>query len=284
MHMILALSNAHLRRLANRTESSANHALLEAVHWQRGLQNYRTAVSLADPTASQEYGDALVTGSLLSLYYSTTLDGEMAPDAFIVDYEAAVETMLAPLALSHGLRALRMTLGTFTPSSIFASVWALAAPKGSMPIREPKTPDSLFILEMICNLNIGDDMVQEMVRSIADRLAPIMFSSGTAYYRDDILRFGGKAWPHLCQLLAGRSPQAMMLLFCWFKVLGGTRQWWASTRAKSQAEAIKVYLCSLPPPIEDLSAWSFCLVTVFAFESTDLMSTADASNRLTDSR
>jgi hypothetical protein len=263
MHMILALSSAHLRRLyrANKTRD-ASYALLEAVHWQYGLRDHRVALSAAGSNTSQERGDALVTGTLLSMYYTNCLEETVALDAFNIDYDAAVNVMLAPLAVSRGMSVLRMTLGTFTSSSAFGPVFKSGRPDNPMTANDPSVS---LLLHQICQLDNRSAHTNNLIRKVVMILAPMMSPHNIKHHPDHVLSFGGVAYPEIRSLVAKRSPGVMMLLVCWFLSLARTNQWWSNARMKSQSDALKRYLISLTPLASDYNACSDCISAVFDF-------------------
>jgi hypothetical protein len=236
-----------------------SYALLEIIHWQHGLQDYRVALSAAGPTISQMQGDALVTGTLLSMYYTNGLDDTVSLEAFNTDYDAAVYAMLTPLAVSRGMSVLRMTLGTFTSASAFSSVFRPGPPSDS---RVGDGSRVSLPLDKICRLPNDDTYTKGLIRKVADLLAPMMSTHNIKHDPDIILSFGGIAYPEFRTLLTERSLEVMMLRPCWFVSLARTNQWWANARMKSQSDAIKNYLVSLPPPADNQEVWSDCLTAV----------------------
>jgi hypothetical protein len=261
MHLIVALSSAHLRYLRG-MEIDRRYTLLELVHWQCGLRDYRVALSAAGPTSSQEQGDALVTGTLLSMYYTNRLENTLSLEAFDTDYDAAVNAILTPLAVSRGMSVLRTTLGTFTSASAFSSVFR-PGPVDDLSIADGSR--IFLLLDKICRLHNTNAYSKGLTRRVADILAPMVSSSNIENNPDLILSFGGVAYPEIRTLLAERSPEVMMLLLCWFASLAKTKQWWANARMKSQSAALKNHLLSMSPPVHYQDAWSDCLSAVLDY-------------------
>jgi hypothetical protein len=120
MHMVLAVSAAHLKRLhleAFQYDLHQQYSIAEAVHWEQGLQNHRKALAQTDKPDF----DATLATVFLSIVFAFSLDDEISADAYTTIDEEKFRHAIDPMSATLGFRACRQSFGllsTFrTPKS-----------------------------------------------------------------------------------------------------------------------------------------------------------------------
>ena len=121
MHMVLAVSCAHLKRL-HRDASQLRHyqqfSVAEAAHWHTGLQLYQQALTGDEKPDF----DATVATHFLTIAFTFSIDDEIPQDAFTSDDDDKLGHALNPLAATGGFRALRDLFGQFMRTSVWKGV------------------------------------------------------------------------------------------------------------------------------------------------------------------
>lgn len=239
MHLTLALSNAHARKLYGGTELTTQFALAQTVHWQIALQQYRSALRL---TRAKELGDG--DGLAASTYFLTMaglcIDDEMPVDVFET-CPGSISNALEPFALVGSLQSL---LGIF-PQLASTSGWGniLRATAGSFqPLQFEALPPAFTSL---CNLEDGPALDQDMYYIILCHITPLLREPPCKKHLARLFGMIGHVWPELRNRISRREPKALLLFSWWLALLARLDLWWATTRAVSCIRAILTRLAAL---------------------------------------
>lgn len=162
MHMVLAVSCAHLKRLhaePSNMKLYQQYSIAEAAHWQRGLQLYQKllqsrsnssgsrsssrrgspcpmresttwnedsagegAISTPDANAPKLDFDATLATTFLTIIFTFALDDEIPLDAYTDEDEEKFRHAINPMAATGGFRALRDLFGDYMHDSCWKSV------------------------------------------------------------------------------------------------------------------------------------------------------------------
>lgn len=109
MHMVLAVSAAHLKRLyydSSQVDYHQQYRIAEASHWDRALHFHRKAFSDHVPNF-----DATLATTFLAIIFTFSLDDQVSADAYISDDKDKFQHALEPSAATLGFRALRGYFG-----------------------------------------------------------------------------------------------------------------------------------------------------------------------------
>lgn len=123
MHLVLAVSSAHLKRLhsdASQLHLYQRFSIAEAGHWQAGLQLYRQALT----TTGKPDFDATLATTFLTIIFTFSLDDDIPQDAYAGEDDEKLRHAINPLAATGGFRALRDVFGQFMKASVWKPVLA----------------------------------------------------------------------------------------------------------------------------------------------------------------
>ena len=104
MHMVLAISAAHLKRLHDgcfEDDVRQGYAVAEATHWAQALQHHRKTLDDRVPDL-----DATLATTFLSIMFSFSLDDDVPPDAYMSNENGNFQRAMRPIAAVMGFRAL----------------------------------------------------------------------------------------------------------------------------------------------------------------------------------
>ena len=247
MHMTLAVSCAHLKRLVSRDVSPGLHqryAIAEASHWQSGLQLYRQTLN-----GKTHDFDGTITATFLSIIFTFSLDDEIPQDSFAADDPEKLMHAINPLAAAGGFGALRDVLG----ERMLDSVWRSALmdsddDKGTFSTDTPGTAGLPSAFVNLCELHESSSSENNPYHTIVRLLAPLLRLKPASNNFTKLIAYSGRTWHYFRPLLLGKDPRALLLLSHWFALMRQIDQWWIITRARTECLAIVNYLCQLRDP------------------------------------
>lgn len=243
MHLTLAVSSAHLKRLVPRALNPRLHqcyALAEASHWQRGLRLYRAALA-----ARHHDSDATITATFLSIIFTFALDDALPPDSYAAaDDPDKLTHALNPLAATAGFGALRALLG----ERILDSVWRAVLldsddAHGTFSTDTPGVAGLPAAFVHLCELDPSSNADNNPYHTIVRLLTPLLRLRPDGHNFTKLIAFSGRTWRAFRPLLCRRDPRALLLLAYWFALMRQVGQWWIATRAETECVAIVEYLC-----------------------------------------
>ena len=241
MHMTLAVSAAHLKRL--RADVPTTHdAVSEAQHWQQGLLLHRK--ELAEPP--HEYDtryDARVETTFLTIIYLCALDDRLPLDAFLNGSEETLLHAISPMAACNGFRALRINAGPLTHSSVWLPVLTATDDAQRSFSNEAPGPDGLpAAFVELCGIGADSTVDNNDYHRIVRYLTPLLRLKPDVSNFAKLFSFAGRSWLNFKPLLLRRDHRALLLMSYWFGLLHQIDQWWLTVRAQSECAALVAYL------------------------------------------
>ncbi|KAK0353874.1 hypothetical protein LTR91_014168 [Friedmanniomyces endolithicus] len=260
MHMLLAVSSAHLQRLTRASttpEESRRSTLAEAEHWHNGLALYRAALASPasrNPTAHNV--DALIGTTFLSVIFAFALEDQIPANAFLTNYDEAVAHALSPLAAGSGILALDHAVPMQS-----AVAWMPVLRKGNDRVgtytdQSPGTAGLPPAFVRLCGVDEQSCAVNNEYHSILRLLAPLLRLERSVEHFTKLIAFGGRTFGLFRPLLRKRDARALLLLAYWIALLRQLDQWWLNVRVRSSCAAIVTYLRTVGDPgVEALLAF-----------------------------
>ena len=242
MHMTLAVSCAHLKRLVPRDSNLSLHqryAVAEASHWQSGLHLYRKAL------AGKEHDfDGTITATFLSIIFTFALDDEIPQDSYAADDPEKLMHALNPLAATGGFGAIRNVLG----ERILDSVWRAVLfdsddDQGTFSSETPGIEGLPTAFIDLCGLDESSNSENNPYHTIVRLLTPLLLLRPDGNNFTKLIAFSGRAWRYFKPLLFRRDARVLLLIAYWFALMRQVDQWWIATRARTECLAIVKYLC-----------------------------------------
>ena len=250
MHMMLAVSSAHLKRFvpaSNTLEGRRPYAIAEARHWQNGLALYRSALATSAARVKQNV-DALISTTFLSVIFAFALEDRVPLNAFVGDYDNAVAHALSPMAAGSGIIALGQTVQVHD-----SIAWMPVLRKGNDRVatytsQTPGTEGLPRALVELCDINEDSTSANNEYHSIVRMLTPLLRLERSVEHFVKLIAFGGRTFSLLRPLLKRRDAKALLLLSYWFALVRQVDQWWLNVRATSSCLAIVTYLVTISDP------------------------------------
>ena len=244
MHMTLALSAAHLRRLyaaSAQEQLQQQSALAEATHWQEGLQIYQKEIQ-----ASNRDFDAMVATTFLTIIFTFALDDNVPVNAYETSNDDSLHHAISPMAATGGFRALRHVFGEFMNDSVWKTVLIATDDEvGTFTNNRPRTTSLPFAFIDLCDLDEASNSENKPYHKIIRHLTPLLQLEPSVENFGKFFAFSGRTWPEFQALLLRRDPRGLLLASYWFALLRQIDQWWLTPRAKSECVAIVTYLLQL---------------------------------------
>ncbi|KAK1058953.1 hypothetical protein LTR74_013010 [Friedmanniomyces endolithicus] len=242
MHMLLAVSSAHLKRLTLASitpEASRRSSLAEAEHWHNGLALYRAA--LASRSTAHNV-DALIGTTFLSVIFAFALEDQIPANAFLTNYDEAVAHALSPLAAGSGILALDQAVPMQS-----AVAWMPVLRKGNDRVgtytdQSPGTAGLPPAFVQLCGMDERSSAANNEYHSILRLLAPLLRLERSVEHFTKLIAFGGRTFGLFRPLLRKRDARALLLLGYWIALLRQLDQWWLNVRVRSSCLAIVTYL------------------------------------------
>lgn len=247
MHMTLAVSCAHLKRLFWQSGNSSlyqRYAFAEASHWQSGLQLYRRALSGKDHDF-----DGTITATFLSIIFTFALDDDLPQDSYTADDPEKLTHAINPLAATGGFGALREVLGARMMDSVWKAVLMDSDDdKGTFSVDSPGISGLPTAFVDLCELNDASNSGNNPYHTIVRLLTPLLQLKPEVHNFTKLIAYNGRTWRHFKPLLLQRDPRALLLISYWFALMLPVDQWWIATRVRTECLAIVNYLCQLGNP------------------------------------
>ncbi|KAF2716730.1 hypothetical protein K431DRAFT_234731 [Polychaeton citri CBS 116435] len=250
MHMVLAISAAHMKRLAGGCHArtvTPSYEAIEAKHWQHGLQMYQA--KLSSPNGVRGEFDSIVATTVLSTFVSYAIDDEVPRDVFSNLNKDAFDSALSPLGATSGFRALRILYGEFDAQSSWAPVlYAADDDLATFTTETPGTSGMPRAFVHLCGLNERSNSQNEPYHRLLRLLTPLLRLPYNKNNFAKLMAYMGRTWSEYKPLIGKRDPIALLLLSYWFALLRQMDQWWLQRRARTECNAIVAHLSENPDP------------------------------------
>lgn len=218
--------------------------LLEATHWERGLQLHRESLAQPRKVSAHEDQDAVLATTFLQIMYTFALDDRVPTTAISSDSNEYLH-FLAPLAAIGGFRGLFQIYQELEPDSKWGPVLNStedAAATFTHPASGTSGLPKAFV--RLCELNEDSAPDNSPYHRIVRLLTPVLKLPPDEENFATLFAFLGRTWPDLKPLLLKKDAKALLLLSYWLALLRQVDQWWLRTRARTACAAIVAYLRS----------------------------------------
>lgn len=251
MHMVLAVSAAHLKRLMPKVSQPRQHKRyheMEIRHWHTALKLYQAELSSTKALWKHNM-DSIVATTFLATIFTFALEDELPIDFFDKAEPADMMFALNSLAASNGVKALQSSFTIGDGISIWTPIFRDADDKcGTHTSVEPGIRGIPTAFVELCEFNGESTSETNPYHAIVRMLVPLLQSGGEVEHFGRLIDFGGRTWPFWRPLLLEKDSRAMLLLAHYFTLLGTVDQWWLVTRSKSECAALVHYLSDDPDP------------------------------------
>lgn len=244
MHVVLAVSCAHQKRLSLNEMTSQTYGYVEAEHWSHGLRSFREHLGKPDSNKG-----ALVASIILIICYTFALDDELSPDAIFQTDESSYNRILDPLAATAGFRALSSITTEMEQVSIWAPILCSTDDEQhSFTSERPGVRGVPRAFVELCELNEMSNPTNNPYHRIIRHLTPLFSLEPSAENFPTLFAFCGRTWHNFKPLLAEKDPRALLLIAYWFALIRQIDRWWLSTRVKTACRVITNYLKTVQNP------------------------------------
>ena len=252
MHSVLAITNSHLKRLyCSDQDSVVKHRILEADHWQCALQLYRNEIQCINSQQRSNAGktDALFSTALLSVIFTFAADDEIQPDIITTGDEGSLLEAFNTFLSMTGFQALILFLPYMDISPSWEAVLSSADDEANSFSSEASSIDDLPIAFVrLCGLTSASSPTSNVYHKLLRALTPILLLEPGRQNIPKIFAYIGRVWHPARSLFITKDPIALLFLSWWLTQLRQLDLWWATTRARSQSQAIVNYLRTLERP------------------------------------
>lgn len=234
------MSCAHRRRVAGDVTT-----LLEATHWERGLQLHRQSLAQPRAVSTHEDQDAVLATTFLQIMYTFALNDQV-PITAVSSGSNEYLRFLAPLAATGGFRGLFQIYQELNPDSKWGPVLdSTEDAAGTFTYPSPGTSGLPKAFVRLCGLDENSTSDTSPYHRIVRLLTPVLKLPPAEENFATLFAFLGRTWPDFKPLLLKKDPIALLLLSYWLALLRQVDQWWLRTRAKTACAAVVAYLqCS----------------------------------------
>ena len=249
MHSILAVTNSHLKRLyCSDQDAVVKYKILEANHWQYALHLYRNEIQCISnqQRSNVDKTDALFATALLSVVFTFAADDEIRPDTITSGDEGSLLEAFNTFLSMTGFQALILFLPYMDISPSWEAVLRSADDEVSSFSSDAARLDDLPIAFVrLCGLTPTSSPTSNIYHKLLRALTPILLLEPGRQNIPKIFAYIGRVWPSARSLFITKDPIALLFLSWWLTELRQLDLWWATTRARSQSQAIVNYLRTL---------------------------------------
>lgn len=255
MHMVLAVSSGHQRRLLDvhgQQKQLRTLEFAEAGHWHRGLQLYQADLARkVQPSngASKSGFDAIVAAMLITIVFTFALeDGSAHNDRPASDNEF-ITRILNPMASTGGFKALQLIYDAPSNGSPWAQVFYAADDDvGSFTSDEPGVEGLPPAFVRLCELDEFSTSHENPYHKILRHLTPLLEMKVNPENMNKIFAFGGRMHKVFRPLVIQKDVRALLLLSWWLALLRQVDEWWVKAWARTSCRSVVAHLSSLQDP------------------------------------
>lgn len=254
MHMVLAVANAHQKRLYymdNRESSRTDLPIAEAGHWQVALTMYQEEVERLrnGATIGQDGADALLGTNLLSTVYTSTVGDDVPIDIFLTGDEHVILEVLSPMIHSGGFPVLLSLLPDIETTSRWMAMLNTADDnEHTFTDYSPGIRGLPAAWISLCELTPESTCDNSPYLRLLKTLTPLLRLKLGRADMPKLFAYIGRNWAHSKHLFISKDPIALLFIAWWLALLRQLDLWWITTRASTKCAAIVKYLRSLNDP------------------------------------
>jgi hypothetical protein len=241
LNIILALSAAHLKVSSSGGEVDI-YENLESLYWDTALSQYLDRLRRADTSDIE----ATIATCILTVIYTFSMEADIPRDAYMTSDPERLQTLLNPLAVAGGFRAIKTVVGDFLHDSCWRDL-----------LQSTDDADGTFSSDAtgvhglapafveLCELDQSSNPDNNPYHAVVRLLSPLLRLTPTSDDFGKLIAFSGRAWPHLQPLVAQMDDRCLLLLAYWFALMARLDQWWITPRAQGECSAVVAHLGQL---------------------------------------
>lgn len=244
LHSILAVANTHQAQfLSDRTELS-----LAATRFRhKAIQLYRRQLS---GRICKHNMDVLLSTCILVGMFSFSTDKRPLRDSWVFSDDP---TAMNWLSVQGGLWSLLTVVSPWLEESVWRDSFREASDyqvfENLQSGREGLDPELADLCDIDETTTAETNAFYWPLRMLCPMLA--ISRSDLSPSRSDISRitnFMGRLLPDYLALLRAKEPRALLILSYWLALLSSVGEWWIESRARSECQAICMFLEHNPDP------------------------------------
>jgi hypothetical protein len=251
MHMVLAVSSGHQRRLLQTHGQKAQLrelGIVEASHWQDGLQLYQGELVRKDPPpgpARTDFDSMIAAMFLTTVFTFASEDGTLDIDSTTGDDDFG--RILSPMASTVGFKALQATGTGLSSDSPWISVFHAAAnSSGSSTIDEQGIKGLPPAFVQLCELDENSSSHDNSYHKILQHLTPLLKMKMDSRNTNKIFSFGGRLHATIRPLVEAKDIRTLLLLSWWLSLFRIADKWWTTGWARACCKSIVAHLTPIP--------------------------------------
>ncbi|KAJ9606462.1 hypothetical protein H2200_009423 [Cladophialophora chaetospira] len=250
MHAINGVAADHLCHLLPQAQHPVQHCqsqLASVYHWQRAFELVREELSTR---VTRDNMDALMSSIMLIGVHQFMLAGT-TPDpskSFIYAPVHQREDGLNWLQINRGFTAMQAALGTSMRESVWFPVLVDSDIKEqSAKIMNPEAGDDTHALFIdFCEVTPASSPKNNAYYDALQCLLFLRMLKPSINNFNKLITFIGVIENEFLRLLIERERRALLILAHWLGLMSELKQWWHSSRCKSECLAITTFLMHDP--------------------------------------
>ncbi|KAM0712318.1 hypothetical protein Q7P37_011413 [Cladosporium fusiforme] len=254
MHMAIAVSSGHQRRLLGKSSQSKKLRTLEfdeVNHWQSGLQMFQTELSRRNPTPGPNCldFDSMVAAIFLTIVFTFAMHDGNGDRNSITDDEDFVQRIITPMSSTGGFRALQAIRDGPIETSLWIPIlYASDDADGSFTSSTQGTEGLPPAFVQLCELDENSSSDTSSYHAILRHLTPLLKMEPTPRNLSKLFAFSGRLHRTFRPLVAENDPRGLLLLAWWLALLRQIDEWFVRAWAESACNSIVAYLSTAPDP------------------------------------
>jgi hypothetical protein len=263
MHMVLAVSSGHQRRLLDvygQQKQLRALKVAEASHWHQGLQLYQADIArkVRPSEVTSDTGfDTVVAAMYLTIIFTFALEDGSAHTGRPASDNEFITRVLNPMASSRGFKALQIIYGAPSRNSPWAVIFNAADNDlGRFTSGEAGTEGLPPALVRLCELDDSSTSEGNSYHKILRHLTPLLDIEQDPKNLNKIFAFGGRMHTTFRRLVLQKDTRALLLLSWWLALLRHIDEWWVKAWAITSCRDLVTYLSTVSDPrIQDFLAY-----------------------------
>jgi hypothetical protein len=253
MHMVLAVSSGHRRRLLQtygQKEQLRELGILEASHWQEGLQLYQSELARKFPPSgpARTDFDAIIAAMFLTTVFTfASEDGTLDIDSATSDDDLG--RILSPMDSTIGLKALSVVGTGLRSDSPWIRVFHAASNSpGSITSDEQGITGLPLAFVKLCELDEISSSHDNAYHRILRHLTPLLKMKLDSQNMNKVMSFGGRLHTTIKPLVIAKDARTLLLLSWWLSLFRVADKWWTTGWARACCKSIVAHLSQIPDP------------------------------------
>lgn len=254
MHMVLAVSSGHQRRLLQthgQKEQLRELGIVEASHWQDGLQLYQGELVRKDPPpgpARTDFDSMIAAMFLTTVFAFASEDGTLGNSSTAsCDNDDFVGRILNPMASTVGFKALQPAGAGMSKDSLWIPVFHAADNSSGSFTSDKQGIEGLppaFV--KLCELDQNSSSQDNAYHRILRHLTPLLKMRLTPGNTNKIFAFGGRLHATIRPLVMAKDVRTLLLVSWWLVLFRQADKWWITGWARTSCQSIVAYLSTIP--------------------------------------